>query len=180
MMKYDDLVPFLNQPCQRNLDLFKKIENFLRVNINFNSVWANFYGDGGGWGSCSTFTIYCNSKWNSVSYETEYELIHFSVMIGLSGRGPLLTSAGLEMQDWPLDRSPPTGERAQMLSSSPKAQNKASEIAQKIADEFHLIYLERDWLSQFSLKEDDLIEDAACSLDFSEPTALNILFSEYL
>jgi len=64
-MKYDDLVPFFNHPCEPNLELFDKIENFLRTKMAFEWISANFYGVGGG---TSLYTSLIDCPWLSKNW----------------------------------------------------------------------------------------------------------------
>jgi len=179
------LAPFFNKPRVKNVDLFEKILKFLQSDMGFVHVRAGIVGSGYNapglsWGSCSTYDMCFDSQWNSVNYPQINEMIHFKVSIGLSARGPFVTSAGYELQPTPADSYKPPGPDKGMYQPSPMSVERAQKISLEVAKKFDLVYLDHEWLETLSIDENDLVDDAKYSLDYSEPTAFNILFSEFM
>ena len=184
-LNFEDVAPFLKQPRNYDLELFKRIENFLKVELNYSKFKSRFRLFD--YGSCSEIELFFDKQWNSIAFELSDDGIphyehapYFNLRIYISARGPLITSRGLkEVSKGDQSQLCPS-KNTRELGPNPIAEEKAQALAMLVAQKFNLIYVDMKWLEQFQLNKKDLTSDASLSLDFSEPDALNVLFSEVM
>jgi hypothetical protein len=166
-LKFEHIADFIKQPRSYDIDLLERIQNFLRTDLKYQKFTGQFRLFD--YGSCSQIELFFDKKWNLITPElNSNNESNFEFRIYVSARGPLITSTGVERLA-----------RLELITNS-AVEEKAQVLAESIAQKFNLMYVKAKWLEQFSLNKKDLTSDASLSLDFSEPTALNILFSEIM
>ena len=152
--------------------LIRQVLNCDHVGIGLRGV----NGPGPEYRSCTDFFVKFDDAWRPVSRsERGYR---YSLSVSVSERGPFITSGGVAVH---LQRQPWEGGILDLVpAQSDEASARAKALALKVAEAFKL-NVSANWLRQFKLNPKELpFEDVLQSLDidYSEPTALNILFNE--
>jgi hypothetical protein len=185
-ISFDTIAPYLVEPVRMNTVRFNEIKTFIREVLGSKFLRAS---PENSTSSSSKFSLTFNKDWQEVENTSAIDNqhnYHFYLAVHISERGPFVISEGIELQsrseeDWvPPGTDVETYRKQMVFRSSNAAEEKAKEIAMKVAERFNLIYLDRDWLSQFKVAEEDLPQDALIRIDFDEPNALNLLFAETL
>jgi hypothetical protein len=175
-ISFSEIAPYLHKSLHLNLERFEAIKRFLQNQLGFATLTAKARID---YSSCNSFRLTFNKEWSLLEPNTPMGEAHFSVHVHVSERGPFVTSRGDELQPYKETDWRPAGDSTGMFRPSDVAEAKAKEIAQQIAEQFNLTYLDREWLAQQRLDEKTLPADALSEIDDNEPTALNVLFTCY-
>jgi hypothetical protein len=179
-LTYENIKPYLNKPRIYDLNRFIAIQKFVKDDLSF-QYFQSIDGEWDTTGSCSTLKFYFDKDWLSVERNWQgSDTTHFFVKIGISARGPFITSIGLELQPAPPGEFRPPLDGNTAFLPSAKAQETAQKIGKEIAEKFNCLYIEAEWLNEYEIDVMDLTGDASLSLEDANPIALNVLFSEYM
>lgn len=171
---FSDVAPYLREPRKFDPHRFEAIELFLKKDLKFVQARGRFNWN---FGSCTTFSVAIDRE--EVSTDAASDEAYLVLTVYVSERAPLVTSRGLELR--PTLSAAAIAPRGGLgYEATETAETKAYELALAVAQRFGLEYVEREWLRQFRLSEHDLTDDGRLSLDYSEPDALNVLFTEEL
>jgi hypothetical protein len=173
-----EIAPYLANKRAFDEELFARISQFLAEKMGHSKVRARL-GKFSNYGSCSVFEI-STSNDESSSERPDFDGNYCRLEIAISARGPFVTSWGAQLQSTPEGQWRPPGEDTGMMQVTAVADAQAEIIGREIAKEFGLKYLDREGLRAILLDPGELGDDADLSLDHSDPTALNVLFTESL
>jgi hypothetical protein len=183
MMKnisFDVVAPYLGEPIRMNLLRFEALKTFFHEELGYKFFRASPVDLSS---SSSKLSLTFTKDWVEVrdtSLEDNKCNFHFRIAVHISERGPFVISEGFELQPIPRHELAFHPSHSEWFAPSELSEKKAKEIAAKVAERFSLICLDKDWLGQFKLSEEDISHDALARLDFDEPSALNVLFAEAL
>lgn len=184
---WEDVAPYVvhaRQSHEQGEARAERIAKFLRSELNsehLEILLRGMHAPGTNNGSCSQFFIYLDESWSPLPADRFAVRQRYTLHLAVSERGPFILSSGSEWLpsrfEWedpatPLERLHPF--------PCAGAAARAKALALAVGRRFELTYLEADWLRQFKLSKKELPEDVLCSLDYSEPDALNVLFDESL
>ena len=160
----------------------EQIVSFLKRRLNTEHVeyWLRgTHGPGSEYASCSRFFVHYDCNWHPV--EDRSEACEHGIVVAVSERGPFVTCYGVS---YSLEPHPIAKDRMWKVGKECAIANeRARDIAMKVADAFDLIYVDANYLRQFRLDPKELPWDdvlQSLDIDCDEPTALNILFCEDL
>jgi hypothetical protein len=175
-MTFDEIAPYLSRPRQFDRQLLTKIAGFLE-RLGYGSVqqWDSEFSN---YGSSLGVTIRCSEDWHTQDVAANHDA-PYTMILRISARGPFITSGGWKVVPTPADMYRPPGQDRGVSMPNDAAEQRALDLANAVAQEFNLTYLEREWLRRFKLAEESLTADALLSVDFSEHDALNVLFDEF-
>ena len=148
-VSFDDISRYVRQPLHFDRERFENIKRFIRDEMGYSELLSLFDNE-----NSSKFLLCFRQDWSMVDRSVPMGERHYELGVHVSARGPLIASEGLEFQTIRSDAFESPAEPQTGFAVSSTADAKAREIAVAVADHFNLIYLDRDWLSQFKLRDE--------------------------
>jgi hypothetical protein len=177
---FDVIASYLVEPIRMDINRYEQIKLFVSKELDFKFLKSRPLHSKS---SCSSFYLTFDKNWKEVedtsSVDNKRDYI-FQLSFHVSERGPFVISAGFEKELIPAPKRQISHPHEYQFVVTEFVEKKAEELAIKIADGFKLIYLDKEWLYQFKIPEEDLPKDVLGKIDVDEPDAFNILFAEFL
>lgn len=181
---WEEVEPYLTrsrQPHEVGVARAERVSAFLSKVLNTEHVvvWLRgLHGPGSDYGSCTRFLVHFTKEWSPIA-DGQYDLYDYTILVAVSERGPFITCDGHCYRSEPHPIS--EGKQIKIGLQCPEALAHSRSIANQVAQEFGLIYLNADWLYEHLLNPKQLPWDdvlATLDIDCEKPTALGVLFCE--